>query len=124
MTTPTTQREAPASDRQNMTHADMLALCAANPEIAPGVQMTKTWQERIAHHPDHTAAEHVDEAKDAEIADLRALLHVQAAHAALNDRLAKFRQALAPYHYDNDDAAIAKIAELVRMDLAARGGKQ
>lgn len=33
---------------------------------------------------------------------------------------AKFRQALAPYHYDNDDAAIAKIAELVKMDLAAR----
>lgn len=49
---------------------------AAQPESATGTTgaSVPTWQERIAHHPDRTAAEFVDEAKDAEIADLRAQL--------------------------------------------------
>lgn len=47
----------------------------------------------------------------------------QAAHAALNARLAKFRQALAPYLFDNDDSAIAKISDLVRADVASRSSK-
>jgi hypothetical protein len=47
--------------------------------------MPMRWEDRIAQHPDRTAAEYVDAAKDAEIADLRAALAGREA-AALDER--------------------------------------
>jgi Asp-tRNA(Asn)/Glu-tRNA(Gln) amidotransferase A subunit family amidase len=82
-----------------------------------------TWRERIgvpADYPLHAPTD-VERAMEAEIAELRAQGETAEAYRLLNGVLNQFRSALAPYHFDIDEAAIAKIGELARAHVASRG---
>jgi hypothetical protein len=87
-------------------------------QVAP----IRTWRERIGQVPDFPlhAPTDVERAMEAEIAELRARGETAEAYRLLNGVLSQFRAALAPYHFDIDEAAIAKIGELVRAHVAAR----